>query len=85
MNNSNFCIAPMVSDQNTDLQPFFESCLAKARKQNTTLYSSITFETNYSDPLAVIEQIHDSNQSICYFEKQSDEFSIACGELTTCY
>ena len=80
MNNSNFCTAPMVCDQNTDLQPFFESCLAKARNQNTTLYSSITFETNYSDPLAVIEQIHDSNQSICYFEKQSDEFSIACGE-----
>ena len=80
MNNSNFCTAPMVCDQNTDLQPFFDSCLAKARNQNTTLYSSITFETNYSDPLAVIEQIHDSNQSICYFEKQSDEFSIACGE-----
>ncbi|MDC0547546.1 isochorismate synthase [Opitutales bacterium] len=80
MNNSSFCLTPMVCDQNTNLYPFFEDCLSKAKIQNATFYSSITFETNYSDPLAVIEQIHESNQSICYFEKQSDEFSIACGD-----
>ena len=80
MNNSSTYSTPMICDQNTNLHPFFESCLAKAKNQNATLYSSITFETNYSDPLAILEQIHEPNQSVCYFEKQSEEFSIACGD-----
>ena len=79
MNNSTTSSTPMVCDKNTNLNPFFESCVRKAKYQNTTVYSSITFETNYSDPLAILEQIHKPKQSVCYFEKPSEEFSIACG------
>ena len=70
---------PVVCDHNTNLLPFFESCVCKVRENGQKIFASITFETNYSDPLAILEQIHTPSQPICYFEKPMDEFSIACG------
>ena len=79
MNNPNLIVAPVVCDKQTDLGPFFESCLNDAVKNKCAVYSSLTFETNFNDPLAILEQVHESGHTICFFEKQSEEFSVACG------
>jgi hypothetical protein len=44
------------------------------------LYSSISYKTTFSDPLALLESLHRPENPHCYFEKSTDEFSIACGE-----
>ena len=53
---------PVVCDHNTNLLPFFESCVCKVRENGRKIFASITFETNYSDPLAILEQIHTPSQ-----------------------
>ena len=80
MNNSYSTITPIICDKQTDLVPFFELCLNEAKRENIILFSSITFETSFNDPLAILEQIHDPTRSICFFEKQTEEFSVACGD-----
>jgi len=68
---------PVSCDQNTELLPFFSSCIQRAKNIKKNIFASVTFESNYSDPLAVIEQTYSPSQSICYFEKPMDEFSVA--------
>lgn len=80
MNSSFSSPAPMICDQQTDLQPFFAHCIDEAKRKGGLVYSSITFETSYCDPLAVLEQIHTNKKSIYYLEKPNDEFSVACGD-----
>ena len=83
MNSSLHNPAPVQCDEKTDLLPFLNHCVKEAKRTNTTVYSSITFETSYCDPLAILEQIHRVDQSICYLEKPNDEFSVACGDPVT--
>ena len=80
MNSSQESPTPVLCDEKTDLFPFFDYCTKEAKGINSTLYSSITFETSYCDPLAILEQIYREDQSICYLEKPNNEFSVACGE-----
>ena len=69
MNSSFSSPAPMICDQRTDLQPFFTHCINEAKMRGGLVYSSITFETSYCDPLAVLEQIHTNKKSIYYIKE----------------
>ena len=80
MNSSAIKPAPLVCDEQTDLLPFLTYCQKQASEQNTTIFSSITFETNFCDPLAIMEQVHQELDGRCYLEKPTDEFSVACGD-----
>ena len=75
--------APHHCDDSTNLLPFFRQAVARASVSPDPLIASITFETTYSDPLAILEEIHRPNDPICYLERPSGEFSIACGEYLT--
>lgn len=83
MNSQSYSSAPLRCNQATDLLPFIHDCISKATESKGTFYSSITFGTNFSDPLAILEQIYKPDQSICYYEKPTDEFSVACGNPIT--
>ena len=80
MNSSVINPAPLVCDEQTDLLPFLTYCQKQSSEQNTTIFSSITFETNFCDPLAIMEQVHQELDGRCYLEKPTDEFSVACGD-----
>ena len=72
--------APYHCDDSTDLLPFFRQVFAQASVSPDPLIASITVETTYSDPLAILEELHRPDDPICYLERPSGEFSIACGE-----
>ena len=55
MNNPVDTTAPYRCTQETDLIPFFQSCVDKSKNLVIMFFSSIT-ETNYCDPLAILEQ-----------------------------
>ena len=73
--------APAFCDERTDLFPFFRQAIERAKQTKDEIFVSVTIETTYSDPLAVVEKIHLPNDPLCYFEKPSSDFAIACGEF----
>ena len=83
MSEQNLVARPITCDSKTNLYPFFESCLKEVTDSKEKKFASVTFETNYSDPLAILEKIHSPYRPICYYEKPMDEFSIACGEAVS--
>ena len=83
MNNPVDTTAPYLCTQETDLIPFFQSCVDKSKKLGNNVFSSITFETNYCDPLAILEQFYFRNSLFSFYEKPSEEFSVACGTPIT--
>ena len=83
MSEQNLVARPITCDSKTNLYPFFESCLKEVTDSKKKKFASVTFETNYSDPLAILEKIHSPSRPICYYEKPMDEFSIACGEAVS--
>jgi menaquinone-specific isochorismate synthase len=74
---------PSFCDESTDLLPFFKQAVEQAVLSGQSLFVSVTIETSYSDPLAILEEIHRTNEPICYLERPSNEFSIACAEFVT--
>ena len=72
---------PSFCDESTDLLPFFKQATERAVLSREPLFVSVTIETSYSDPLAILEEIHQADEPICYLEKPSNEFSIACAEF----
>ena len=79
MNNPNLIVAPVVCDKQTDLGPFFESCLNDAVKNKCAVYSSLTFETNFNDPWPSLSRFIVRGHTI-YFLKNNLRFSVACGQ-----
>ncbi len=80
MSNPTINPVPLVCDEKTDLLPFLSYCHKEALRQKTSIFSSITFETNFCDPLAIMEQVQRKLRGMCYLEKPTDEFSVACGD-----
>ena len=80
MSNPPLSPAPLVCDEHTNLLPFLTYCQKEASKQNTSIFSSITFEINFCDPLAIMEQVYQELDGRCYLEKPTNEFSVACGD-----
>ncbi len=72
--------APAHCKPGDNLIGYLHSLVEKAKLTHTRLYSSISYQTTFSDPLALLESLHLPNSPHCYFEKPTDEFSIACGE-----
>ena len=59
---------------------YLSGLVEKARIRQSPLFSSISYKTSFSDPLALLESLHQPDSPHCYFEKSTDEFSIACGD-----
>ena len=74
---------PSFCDESTDLLPFFKQAVERATLSRQASFVSVTIETSYSDPLAILEEIHRPNEPICYLERPSNEFSIACADFVT--
>jgi menaquinone-specific isochorismate synthase len=73
-------LPPSHCDEQTDLGPYVQDLIIQSRKKNESHYLSVTIETDYSDPLAILEEIHKDQSPVCYLEKPSKEFSIAAGD-----
>jgi menaquinone-specific isochorismate synthase len=73
--------APAFCDERTDLFPFFMQAIERAKQTKDEIFASVTIETTYSDPLAVVEKIHLPDDPLCYFERPSSDFAIACGKF----
>ena len=73
-------LPPSSCDENTDLSYFVESLITRAKALHQSHFLSVTIETDYSDPLAILEEIHQVDIPICYLEKPANEFSIAAGD-----
>ena len=71
---------PSHCTQTDDLSPYLNSLVLKARSINRSVFSSISYKTSFSDPLALLESLNQPNSPHAYFEKSTDEFSIACGD-----
>ncbi|MEC8421188.1 MAG: isochorismate synthase [Verrucomicrobiota bacterium] len=76
-------LPPSSCDEHTDLTPFVESLITRAKSHHQSHFLSVTIETDYSDPLAILEEIHQVDTPICYLEKPANEFSIAAGDYLT--
>ena len=75
---------PAHCTQTDDLSPYLHSLVLKARSINRSVFSSISYKTSFSDPLALLESLNQPNSPHAYFEKSTDEFSIACGDYIAC-
>jgi len=75
--------APAHCKPGDNLADYLLCLIEKARVKNGSIFSSITYETSFTDPLALLESLQRPNNPHCYFEKSTDEFSIACGEYLT--
>ena len=73
-------LPPSFCDESTDLYHYVEELISRSQRENNQHFLSVTIETDYSDPLAVLETIHQNSVPICYLEKPGNEFSIAAGE-----
>ena len=73
-------LPPSHCDEQTDLHHYLDDLISHSKRTNQSHYLSVTFETDYSDPLAILEEIHIDESPICYLEKPSKEFSIAAGD-----
>ena len=74
---------PSVCNEKTNFLPVFECLVEESVKTGENRFFSATFETNFLDPLAILEEIHHPDHAVCYMEKPGGEFSIACGEFLT--
>ena len=72
--------APTLCRNGDDLTEYLSGLIEKSKSLRKNLFSSVSFKTDFLDPLALLEKLHDSKQPHCYFEKATDDFSIACGE-----
>ena len=73
-------LPPASCNESTDLSQYVEDLILRSRSEKSEHFLSVTIETDYSDPLAVLETIHQNDVPICYLEKPGNEFSIAAGE-----
>ena len=73
-------LPPSFCDESTDLYHYVEELISRSQRENNQHFLSVTIETDYSDPLAVLETIHKTGVPTCYLEKPGNEFSIAAGE-----
>ena len=73
-------LPPASCNESTDLSQYVEDLILRSRSEKSEHFLSVTIETDYSDPLAVLETIHQNDIPICYLEKPGNEFSIAAGE-----
>jgi len=73
--------APDICKENTDLRPFLTQTVNEVKRTGKPTYLSLTIETGYVDPLAILEANYIHNEAVCYLERPSHEFSIACGEF----
>ena len=80
MNSRNVLPDISLCDPSGDLLPFLQQIVLESKSKRKRLYCSVTLETGYFDPLAILEGINNPRDSNCYMEKPADEFSIACGE-----
>ena len=71
--------APTLCHIGDDLTDYLDALIDKSKNLGRNLYSSISFKTSFSDPLALLEKLHQANEPHCYFEKTTDDFSVACG------
>ena len=71
--------APTICRFGDDLTGYLDGLIEKSRISKKRLISSISFQTSFSDPLAILEKLHQTNDPHCYFEKATDDFAIACG------
>lgn len=71
--------APSICKFGDDLTAYLEGLIEKSKTSSKSLFSSISFKTSFSDPLAILEKLHHNNEPHCYFEKPTDDFAIACG------
>ncbi len=72
--------APTHCAPGDNLTGYLAGLVEKAKISQSPLFSSISYKTSFSDPLALLESLHQPDSPHCYFEKSTDEFSIACGE-----
>ena len=72
--------APAHCKPTDDLTGYFYNLVEKSKASHGKLFCSISYKTTFSDPLALLESLHRPENPHCYFEKSTDEFSIACGE-----
>ncbi len=78
-----FQTTPMLCRVGDDLSEYLHGLIGKSKSLGKNLISSISFKASFSDPLALLEKLHHAKQPHCYFEKATDDFSIACGEYLT--
>jgi len=76
---STLLTAPTICRFGDDLTTYLSRLIEKSRISNNSIFSSISFKTSFSDPLAILEKLHRDNDPHCYFEKSTDDFAIACG------
>ena len=76
-------LPPSHCDEQTDLHHYLDDLISHSKRTNQSHYLSVTLETDYSDPLAILEEIHINESPVCYLEKPSKELSIAAGEYLT--
>ena len=62
------------------LVAFLERCKSEARRKGSPYFGSITVETNFVDPLAILEAIREEGNPLWYVERPSEEFALSCGE-----
>ena len=72
--------APTHCAPGDNLTGYLAGLVEKAKNTPSPLFSSISYKTSFSDPLALLESLHKPDSPHCYLEKSTDEFSIACGE-----
>lgn len=73
--------APNICDQDTDFRPFVTQTVNEVKRCGKSRFLSLTIETGYADPLAILEENYIKDEAVCYLERPSQEFSIACGEF----
>ena len=61
--------APTICRFGDDLTGYLDGLIEKSRISKKRLISSISFLTSFSDPLAILEKLHQTNDPHCYFEK----------------
>ena len=66
----------------TSLVAFLEHCREEARTNGSPRFASITIETEFVDPLAVLEAIREDGNPLWFVERPSEEFALACGEAS---
>ena len=62
--------APTFCNQDTNLLPYVEQLSHEVKTIGESRFLSVTTEIGYSDPLAILEAIHQNNEAVCYLERQ---------------
>ncbi|MCG8525614.1 MAG: isochorismate synthase [Opitutales bacterium] len=59
---------------------FLQYCQGKAVEQDHAILASISLETDFLDPLAVLQTVNDTSQEHYYFEKRSKHTAVSAAE-----